>query len=47
MGQFDKEKEQLRNQALGESRQQVMQRFVENLKAKAEIKIHPGALEEI
>jgi peptidyl-prolyl cis-trans isomerase D len=47
MDQFDKEKEQLRNQALGESRQQVMQRFVENLKAKADIKIHPGALEEI
>jgi peptidyl-prolyl cis-trans isomerase D len=47
MEQFDKEKEQLRNQALGESRQQVMQRFVENLKGKAEIKIHPGALEEI
>jgi peptidyl-prolyl cis-trans isomerase D len=47
MAQFDKEKEQLRNQALGESRQQVMQRFVENLKAKAEIKIHPGVLEEI
>jgi peptidyl-prolyl cis-trans isomerase D len=47
MGQFDKEKEQLRNQALGESRQQVMQRFVENLKAKADIKIHPGVLEEI
>jgi peptidyl-prolyl cis-trans isomerase D len=47
MGQFDKEKEQLRNQALAESRQQVMQRFIENLKAKAEIKIHAGALEEI
>jgi peptidyl-prolyl cis-trans isomerase D len=47
MERFDKEKEQLTNQALGESRQQVMQRFVENLKAKAEIKIHPGALEEI
>jgi peptidyl-prolyl cis-trans isomerase D len=47
MGQFDKEKEQLRNQALTESRQQVMQRFIENLKAKAEIKIHAGALEEI
>jgi peptidyl-prolyl cis-trans isomerase D len=47
MGQFDKEKEQLRNQALGESRQQVMERFIENLKAKAEIKIHAGALEEI
>jgi peptidyl-prolyl cis-trans isomerase D len=47
MGQFDKEKEQLRNQALGESRQQVMQRFIENLKAKAKIQVHPGALEEI
>jgi peptidyl-prolyl cis-trans isomerase D len=47
MEQFDKEKEQLRNQALGESRQQVMQRFVENLKGKAEIHINPGALEEI
>jgi peptidyl-prolyl cis-trans isomerase D len=47
MGQFDKEKEQLRNQALAESRQQVMQRLIENLKAKAEIKIHAGALEEI
>ena len=47
MERFDKEKEQLTNQALGEGRQQVMQRFVENLKAKAEIKIHPGALEEI
>ena len=47
MERFDKEKEQLTNQALAESRQQVMQRFVENLKAKAEIKIHPGTLEEI
>lgn len=47
MEQFEKEKEQLRNQTLGESRQQVMQRFIENLKAKADIKIHPGVLEEI
>lgn len=47
MAQYDKEKEQLRNQAVGEGRQQVMQRFVENLKAKADVKIHPGALEEI
>jgi peptidyl-prolyl cis-trans isomerase D len=47
MGQFDKEKAQLTNQALAESRQQVMQRFIENLKAKAEIKIYPGTLEEI
>jgi peptidyl-prolyl cis-trans isomerase D len=47
MERFDKEKEQLTNQALGESRQQVMHRFIESLKAKAEIKIQPGALEEI
>jgi peptidyl-prolyl cis-trans isomerase D len=47
MERFEKEKEQLTNQALGESRQQVMHRFIESLKAKAEIKVQPGALEEI
>jgi len=47
MERFKKEKDQLTNQALGESRQQVMHRFIESLKAKAEIKIQPGALEEI
>jgi peptidyl-prolyl cis-trans isomerase D len=47
MERFEKEKEQLTNQTVGESRQQVMQRFVEGLKAKADIKIHPGTLEEI
>jgi len=46
MEQFDKEKEQLTNQLLGEMRQQVMQRFVEGLKAKAEIQVHPNSLEE-
>jgi hypothetical protein len=47
MERFEKEKEQLTNQALGESRQQVMHKFIDSLKAKAEIKIQPGALEEI
>jgi peptidyl-prolyl cis-trans isomerase D len=46
MERFDKEKEQLTSQALAESRQGVMQRFVENLKAKAQIQVHPNALEE-
>ncbi len=46
MEQFDKEKEQLTKQALAESRQQVLQRFVESLKAKAQIQVHPNALEE-
>ena len=46
MEQFDKEKEQVTKQALAESRQQVLQRFVESLKAKAQIQVHPNALEE-
>jgi hypothetical protein len=46
MERFDKEKEQLTNQLLGEMRQQVMQRFVESLKAKAEIQVHLNSLEE-
>jgi hypothetical protein len=46
MERFDKEKEQLTKQALAESRQQVLQQFMETLKAKAQIQVHPGALEE-
>ena len=46
MARFDKEKQQLTNQALEESRQLVVQKFVENLKAKAQIQVHPGALQE-
>ena len=46
MEHFDKEKEQLTSQALAENRQGVLQRFVENLKAKAQIQVHPNALEE-
>jgi peptidyl-prolyl cis-trans isomerase D len=46
MERFAKEKELLTNQALTESRQQVLQKFIENLKAKAQIQVHPGALQE-
>jgi len=46
MDRFDKDKEQLTKQALAESRQQALQKFVENLKAKAQIQVHPNSLEE-
>lgn len=46
MERFTKEKELLTNQALAESRQQVLQKFVENLKIKAQIQVHPGSLQE-
>jgi hypothetical protein len=46
MERFDKEREQLTNQALEESRQQVLQKFIETLKAKAQIQVHPGSLQE-
>jgi peptidyl-prolyl cis-trans isomerase D len=46
MERFDKEKEQLTKQALAESRQEVLQQFIEALKAKAQIQVHPSALEE-
>jgi peptidyl-prolyl cis-trans isomerase D len=46
MERFTKEKELLTNQALAESRQQVLQKFMENLKTKAQIQVHPGSLQE-
>src|SRR5882724_5776929 len=46
MDRFDKDTEQLTKQALAESRQQVLQKFVESLKAKAQIQVHPNSLEE-
>jgi peptidyl-prolyl cis-trans isomerase D len=46
MERFEKEKEMLKKQALSESRQRVLQRFIEGLKAKAKIQIHASALEE-
>jgi peptidyl-prolyl cis-trans isomerase D len=46
MERFEKEKEMLKKQALAESRQRVLQKFIEGLKAKAKIQIHAAALEE-
>ena len=46
MERFEKEKDTLTKQALGESRQRVLQKFVEGLKAKAKIQVHTATLEE-
>jgi peptidyl-prolyl cis-trans isomerase D len=46
MERFEVEKEALTKQAVAETRQQVLQKFIEGLKSKAKIQIHPGALEE-
>jgi peptidyl-prolyl cis-trans isomerase D len=46
MDRFDKEKEQLTNQALAESRQRVLEIFLQELVAKAQIQRYFNALEE-
>jgi peptidyl-prolyl cis-trans isomerase D len=46
MERFESEKEALTKQALAETRQQVLQKFIEGLKSKAKIQIHAGALEQ-
>src|SRR6266498_2539992 len=46
MGQFEKEKDILRKQALAESRQRALIKFLEGLKAKAKIKVNTAFLEE-
>ena len=46
MEQFEKEKANLRKQALAESRQRVLVKFLESLKAKAKIKVNSAFLEE-
>jgi len=46
MERFESEKEALAKQALAETRQQVLQKFIEGLKSKAKIQIHAGALEQ-
>ena len=46
MERFEKEKDALAKQALAESRQRVMQKFVEGLKAKGKIQIHTDAIGE-
>ena len=45
MERFEKEKDRLIKEALAESQQRVMQRFVDMLKAKAQIQIHAQSLE--
>lgn len=46
MERFESDKEALTKQALAETRQQVLQKFIEGLKSKAKIQIHTGALEQ-
>ncbi|MGH7873905.1 MAG: hypothetical protein ACREQO_17015, partial [Candidatus Binatia bacterium] len=46
MAQFEKEKDNLKKQALAESRQRALVKFMESLKAKADIKVNNAFLEE-
>ena len=46
MEQFEKEKDELKKQALAESRQRALIKFMEGLKSKAKIKVNTGFLEE-
>ncbi|HWP24102.1 MAG TPA: hypothetical protein VNM15_08010, partial [Candidatus Binatia bacterium] len=46
MDQFEKQKETLKKQALAESRQRALVKFLESLKAKAKIKVNTAFLEE-
>ena len=46
MAQFEKEKDNLKKQALAENRQRALIKFMESLKAKAKIKLNNGFLEE-
>jgi peptidyl-prolyl cis-trans isomerase D len=46
MAQFEKEKDNLKKQAVTESRQRALVKFMESLKAKANIKVNNAFLEE-
>jgi peptidyl-prolyl cis-trans isomerase D len=46
MGQFEKDKAALMKQAQAEARQRVLAKFLENLKARAKVKINNAFLEE-
>jgi hypothetical protein len=46
MGQFEKDKGALMKQAQAEARQRVLAKFLENLKARAKVKINNAFLEE-
>jgi hypothetical protein len=47
MAQFEKDKGQLMQQALAETRQRILLKFKDELKGKAKIEINSGPLEEI
>jgi len=47
MAEFEKNKETLMQQALAERRQRLLLKFKDDLKSKARIEVHSGALEEI
>jgi peptidyl-prolyl cis-trans isomerase D len=46
MAQFEKEKDNLKKQALAESRQRALIKFLEGLKARAKIKVNTALLED-
>jgi hypothetical protein len=46
MEQFEKEKDALMKQALAEGRQRALVKFLESLKAKAQVKVNNSFLEE-
>jgi hypothetical protein len=46
MNQFEKDRESIKKQALAESRQRVLAKFMEALKNKAEIRLNTAFLEE-
>jgi hypothetical protein len=46
MNQFEKDREAIKKQALAESRQRVLAKFMEALKNKAEIRLNTAFLEE-
>lgn len=47
MGQFEREKDNLKKQALAESRQRALVKFLESLKAKAKINVNNAFIEAI
>jgi hypothetical protein len=46
MEQFEKQKDALKKQALAESRQRALIKFLDGLKGKAKIKVNTAFLEE-
>ena len=46
MDRFEKEKDQLAKEAVGEAKQRVAQKFIETLKANAKIQVNSGLLEQ-